>query len=233
MLRGRGAHLSSCIARSTRPLFAQTSLASPSRMDRDRDDDLLVEVDLDEVDVLHVALHRVALDVLDDRRVHRAVDGEVEDGVHARSARQGAGAARGDRPRWRSAPCRGRTRRRGSCPRRADGGSRSSRRGGRFRLENGLRHGDRLPSDLVTAPTDRAPRRYSSVPIYRPSIASPPAHPHAREPFVLHRKMRSIVHWAGSGPHMFGDRSVRRAIDAGDLCRCGVRVVAHRLVESD
>ena len=101
-----------------------------------------------------------------------------------------------------------------------------------FGLENGLRHGDRLPSDLVTAPTDRAPRRYSSIPIYRPSIASPPARPACREPARPHRKMRSIVHWAGSGPHI-SEIGASSPIDAGHLCRCGVRVVPHRLVESD
>ena len=35
------------------------------------------------------AAHRVALQVLDDRRVHRAVDGEVEHGVDAGGAGQG------------------------------------------------------------------------------------------------------------------------------------------------
>ena len=50
---------------------------------RHGDGDLLVEVDLEEVDVGDVAAHRVALQVLDDRRVHRAVDGEVEHRVEA------------------------------------------------------------------------------------------------------------------------------------------------------
>ena len=54
------------------------------------DRDLGLEVDLDEVDVLDVAAHGVALHVLDDRRVHGVVDGEVEDRVHARRAGQGA-----------------------------------------------------------------------------------------------------------------------------------------------
>ena len=66
---------------------------------RHGDGDLLVEVDLEEVDVGDGAAHRVALQVLDDRRVHRAVDGEVEHGVDAGGAGQGeaqVAAADGD-----------------------------------------------------------------------------------------------------------------------------------------
>ncbi len=51
--------------------------------------DVVFQVDLNEVDVLHRALHRMALHVFHDGRVHLAVDGEVEPGVGARWARQG------------------------------------------------------------------------------------------------------------------------------------------------
>ena len=190
-------------------------------VDRDRHHDFLVEVDLDEVDVLHRALDRVALDVLDQRRVHGAVDGEVEDRVHARCARERlAQLAAIDRHADRIHPVAVH-----------DGGDLAvgaeatgigaSGAAANFGLENGLRHGDRLPSNLVTTPTHRAPGRYSSVPIYRPRpLPLLVAQPTTRQPFS---KNAGRVALSATRPASIpGDLGFRRFGRLGEVsCRCG------------
>ena len=75
-------------AGSTRPPLGEHRLGLALEAQRHVDGDLLVHVDLEEVDVGDGAAHRVALQVLDDRRVARAVDLEVEHGVEpGRAAR--------------------------------------------------------------------------------------------------------------------------------------------------
>ena len=85
----RGDDLDRVDGRVDEPALLLDVLGLAHEPQRHGDGDLLVEVDLDEVDVGDVAAHRVALQVLDDRRVDGAVDGEVEHGVHAGGAGQG------------------------------------------------------------------------------------------------------------------------------------------------
>ncbi len=216
------------MARSIEAVAGGDGLGLALEVDRDRHDDLLVQVDLDEVDVLDVALDRVALDVLDERRVHGAVDGEVEDRVHARSARQRlAQLAAIDRHGERIHAVAVH-----------DGGdlalgaqatrSRRFRRCGQVRRENGLRHGDRLPSELVTAPHDGRPGRYSSIPSYRPPPAIPSPGP--RHPDIP--KMRTDARSARRSGH-FSEVGGASGVDSGDLPGRIVQIVSHGFVEAD
>ena len=98
----RGADLDRVDRRIDETALVDHCLGLALEAHRDGDRDLLVEVDLQEVDVRHIAAHRMALELLDDRRVDLAVDGEVEDGVDTGRAGQGvAELAADDRDRDR------------------------------------------------------------------------------------------------------------------------------------